>query len=238
MAKNNTGNGKLKEALGILAVIAGTGLILLLVYLLSHCDFERKPDPHKGNLESGYTLVDSESGIKYVRCPQGIGANVIKDEYLTVGSGDIKLYTIVFEDPKEFISEAKDALGGSFVYRAESTEEIKLESYAPISAGIYKNDMEIDNFYVDSVAEEYSVTDGTMLTKCIQDALLTDEDVKDTGEYTDKNDFYIRLYSKKYPGLYYEVMFFTNTDGVAYLLDMVTGKTVLCPDIITAEMIG
>ncbi len=238
MAKNNTADGKLKEAFGIIAVILGTGLILLLVYLLSHCEFDRAPDPHKGSLESNYTIVDEESGIKYIRCPQGIGANFIKDEYLAIGSGNIKFYTIVFEDPTRFISEAKDALGGTYVYRSEDTEEIKLENYAPISAGIYKNDIEIDNFYVNSVAEEYSITDGSMLTEHIKEALLTNKDVEHTGTYTDENDFQIRLYSQKYPGLYYEVLFFTNTDGVAYLMDGVTGKTVLCPDIVTVEMIG
>ena len=59
-----------------------------------------------------------------------------------------------------------------------------------------------------------------------------------TGELTEENEFYIRLYSENYPGLYYEVGFCTDENGMAYLTDMVTGKTVPCPDEVTVRMIG
>ena len=200
MTKKTKGNEKLKEVLGLITVIAATGLVLLLVYVLSHCDGrEETPNPNSGNMESG-VVIDTDNGRRYVRCPIGIGANTLKDVYITMGGSDksegINFYTIMFEDPKRFISEAKDVLGGSYVYRSTDTEEITLKSFAPVAAGIFM------------------------------------------GELTEENEFYIRLYSENYPGLYYEVGFCTDENGMAYLTDMVTGKTVPCPDEVTVRMIG
>ena len=244
MAKTKTGNEMFKEALGIITVIVVTGLILLLVFLIPRCDNEEDiPDPHSGSMESA-AIIDTESGIKYVRCPEGIGANTLKDVYITMGSSDktegISFYTIMFQDPKEFVSEAKNVLGGSYVYRSTDTEEITLKGFAPVSAGIFMGELNsaIDHFYSKAVAEKNGTEDGSKYTKLIENALLNSDQTTPSGELTDENEFYIRLYSETYPGLYYEVVFTTDENGVAYLLDMVTGKTVLCPDELTVRMIG
>lgn len=244
MTKKTNGNEKLKEALGLITVIAVTGLVLLLVYVLSHCDGrEDTPDPNSGSIESGI-VIDTDNGTRYVRCPIGIGANTLKDVYITMGGSDktegINFYTIMFEDPKQFISEAKDVLGGAYVYRSENTDEITLKGFAPIAAGVFMGELNsaIDHFYSKSVAEENSVEDGSKYVNLIRDALINSKDTPPTGELTDENEFYIRLYSENYPGLYYEVIFCTDENGAAYLIDMVTGKTVPCPDSVTVRMIG
>jgi len=244
MTKKTKGNEKLKEVLGLITVIAATGLVLLLVYVLSHCDGrEETPNPNSGNMESG-VVIDTDNGRRYVRCPIGIGANTLKDVYITMGGSDksegINFYTIMFEDPKRFISEAKDVLGGSYVYRSTDTEEITLKSFAPVAAGIFMGELNsaIDHFYSKTVAEENSVEDGSKYVDLIRDALISGNNTTPTGELTEENEFYIRLYSENYPGLYYEVGFCTDENGMAYLTDMVTGKTVPCPDEVTVRMIG
>jgi len=237
--KKGDGGGKLKEALGIIAVIAATGLVLLLVFVLSRCD-GKKTDVHDASLASTTTVVDKKTGITYVRCPNGIGANTLKDVYLSIGAGSntITMHEIAFEDPKKYISEAKDAFGGSFVYRAEDTEEITLDAFAPIAAGIFMGELNapIGNFYSKSMAEEDSnLEDGSKYVDIIKNTLLSSNETTPTGEFSD-TEFYIRLYSENFPGLYYEVVFRKDVNGVAYLLDAVTGKLVVCPDEITVKM--
>lgn len=238
MAKTKTGNGMLKEAMGILIVVLVTGLILVGIFLISRCDGkEEVPDPHNGGMESA-AIIDNESGIKYLRCPIGIGANTLKDVYISMG--DINFYTIAFEDPKRFVSEAKNVLGGSYVYRSTDTEEITLQGFAPVSAGVFMGDLStpIDHFYSKDVAEKNGIEDGSKYTSLIEKALKEGKQATPTGELSEENEFYIRLYSENYPGLYYEVFFCTDENGVAYLLDMVTDKMVLCPDELTVRMIG
>lgn len=237
--KKGNGSGKLKEALGIIAVIAATGLVLLLVFVLSRCD-GKKTDVHDASLASTTTVVDKKTGITYVRCPYGIGANTLKDVYLSIGSGNtiITMHEIAFEDPKKYISEAKDAFGGSFVYRAEDTEEITLNSFAPIGAEIFTGELNvsIDRFFSKAMAEEDSnLEDGSKYVDLIKNALTNDNAATPTGEFTDK-EYYIRLHSKNFPGLYYQVTFRKDVNGVAYLQDDVTGKLVVSPDELTIRI--
>lgn len=245
MAKKITAkNEGFKEALGIFAVLLGTGLVLLLVFLLSRCDGkDPTPDPHNGSLTST-VVTDAETGINYYRCPIGIGANTLKDVYLTMGAGNatdgIKFYTIMFESPEKFISEPKNTLGGAYVYRSEDTEDITLESFSPVSAGIFMGELTaaVDHFYEKSVADKDKTEDGTKYISLIKNALLNSKQTTPTGDMSDENEFYIRLYSQNYPGLYYEVLFYTDVNGSAYLYDRVSGKTVNCPDELTVRMIG
>lgn len=238
------GKAYLKEVLIILAVLFGTGAVLLSVYLFSHMDswWDNTPPTHSATIESG-KITDKKTGINYIRCPIGIGANTLKDKFLVIGDedSDIIFYTIAFEDSAKFISEAKDALGGSFVYRAENVPEITLEVFDPIAAGIFMDGINapIDNFYgKDAVGSEtMQLEDGTKYVEMIEKALLTSKGTELTGELKD-TQYYIRMYSKGYPGLYYEVMFCTDVNGVAYLWDMVTNNLVLSPDELTVRIMG
>lgn len=245
MAKSKRqGNPYVKEALRILAVLAGTGLVLGLVFALSRCKGGRdEAPPAHSAVVNDVVVKDTETGISYVRCPIGIGANTLKDKFLTVGgeNSGIALYTIAFEDSARFLSEAKNALGGAYVYRAEDVPEITLESFKPVSAGIFMDGINapIDNFYGKQAAEnaDFSIEDGVRYVDCIKEALTVGEDASPTGEFTGR-EFYIRLYSEDFPGLYYEVVFCTDENGVSYLRDMVTGKLAESPDELTVRMIG
>lgn len=239
MANSKNQGNTWKEIFKILAVLLGTGLVLLCVFLFSHCDNWRDDTPpvHSAALD-GTKITDTETGISYVRCPIGIGADKLKDKLLVIGE-DIELYTIVFEDSAKFISEPKNALGGAYVYRAESEPEITLERFAPVAAGIYMDgiDAPVDNFYGKDAVENESIKleDESKYVELIKTALITGEEAAPTGNFTD-TEYYIRLYSKVYPGLYYEVMFCYDENGVAYLWDMVTDKLVVSPDELTVRI--
>lgn len=237
MANGKNGHSAyFKEAAKLLAVLLATALVLILIFLISHCDGDDKtPSVHSAEI-SQTVIKDTETGISYVRCPVGIGANTLKDEFLTVGSGGIVLYTIFSEDSARFIAEAKDALGGSYVYRAEDEPPITLEGFAPVSAGIFMDGLNapIDHFYAKEVE---NAEDGTVYIEYIKTALSGKPVDGTTGELTD-TEYYIRLYSANYPGLYYEVVFCTDVNGVAYLRDMVTDRLYLSPDGLTVRIIG
>ncbi len=243
MAKGkDQANAYLKEALRIIAVLLAAGALFGLVFLISRCGSDRNEAPpvHSATMDE-VRITDEETGISYIRCPLGIGANTLKDAFLTIGSAEkgVTLYTVAFEDSARFISEAKDALGGSYVYRAESVPEIRLEDFAPVSAGIFMGGINqpIDYFYGKEAGEEASVEDGTRYVEYIKDAILGGREAEPTGEFTDK-EYYIRLYSEAFPGLYYEVVFCTDVNGVCYLRDMVTEKLYLSPDGLTARITG
>lgn len=239
MANDKSAHGAyIKEAAKILAVLLGTALVLGLIFLITHCDGKEEEAPPAHSAELSETVItDTETGISYVRCPIGIGANTLKDEFLTVGGENgIVLYTIISEDSARFISEAKDALGGSYVYRAEGEPPITLEGFSPVSAGIFMDglNMPIDHFYADGTE---NAENGTVYIEYIKTALSGEAVGGTTGELTD-TEYYIRLYSANYPGLYYEVVFCTDINGVAYLRDMVTDKLYLSPDGLTVRITG
>lgn len=244
MNKNNAKNEKLRELITIIAVIGGVSLALLACFFvprLVRYIKNRPPSAHGGTLvqENKVVFEDKETGIGYIRCPSGIGANTLKEHpYLKIGE-TIVLYEIDFQDPKQFISESKEADFGSFVYRAENVAPITMESFAPVAAAIYKNDIQTGMFYSEEAAASSNgqIQAGTKYIDAIKQAFAGAE-AELTGEATDKNSFYIRLLSKNFQGLYYEVLFFTDVNGVAYIKDYVTGKTVRSPDVLTAQMIG
>ncbi len=235
-------NEKLRELLILVAVIVGVSLILSAVLLIPSCKQyfrDKDPDAHEGAHGNAVgKIVDDETGITYLRCPAGIGANTLDYVYLTVGKS-IDLYKIDFEDPKMFISEAKNADFGSFVYRAENVPELTLTSFEAGAGTIHKGTFETGQFHSPEVAEGSNgqLEDGTKYVKAITEALAGKE-VTPTGEHKEEDEFEIRLLSKKYQGLYYRVDFFTDENGIAYLQDMVTGKIVLSPDMLTVRMIG
>ncbi len=235
-------NEKLRELLTLVAIIATVSLILVGILLIPSCKRyfrEKDPDAHAGaHGDAVGKIVDDETGITYVRCPLGIGANTLDYVYLTVGKS-IDLYKIDFEDPKQFISEAKNADFGSYVYRAEGTPELTVANFEPGAGTIHKGSFETGQFYSPEVAGSSNgrLEDGTKYIEAIVEALAGDN-VTPTGESKEEDEFEIRLLSKKYQGLYYTVEFFTDENGIAYLHDLVTGKTVRSPDMLTVRMIG
>ncbi len=242
MKKNKAKNEKLKELITLLAVIGGVVLVLLAFAFVPRwvrSIKNRPPEAYQGTMENG-VFTNSETGISYVRCPSGIGANTVKEyPYMTIEGTSVKLYEIDYEDPKQFVSEAKNALLGSYVYRAEGVAPITLDGFKPIAADIYTADFQTGSFYSAAAAAQSGgqIQDGTKYVDAICEA-LAGESAELTGEASDEDEFSVRLLSDTYQGLYYEVLFFTDENGVAYITDMVTGKTVRSPDMLTVRMLG
>ena len=76
----------------------------------------------------------------------------------------------------------------------------------------------------------------------IRDTILNDEvklDVAPTAEMMDEScTFHVRLLSKKFQGLYYDVVFWRSIDGVNYLLDRGTDRSYLCPYFVAVYFVG
>jgi len=211
----------------VIAVVAGA-LFLLLFFGLR----EKKSVIHSGEYTS-QAITDTKTGINYTRCPAGIGANNLEELYLQCGENGPEFYSIRFESPRRFLSEPLNAFGGAFVYRAESEPEITLSLFAPVSAKIFMEDEWVDSFY----AENVDGGEGFAYVKMITDAFKSPVEATPTGAY-DEAWFSIRLYSENYPGLYYEISFITDINGVSYLNDEVTDTLVPAPDELTLRMIG
>lgn len=214
-------------------------LILAFVFLLSGCDNKIKVKPN----DEGF--YDEKNDIQYVLCSplavRPVHEVSEKDEYAT--DGENIYYKIQFEDPKRFICDSQE--GVSFVYRNAKLDDITIENFYPIAAQIYVGDVTyLSSFYCeqkylpDELKDE-NAPDDSALVYAIRDALIHDEAVYVSEEnMSDKNVYYFRLLSAVYPGLYYSVVFFTDTKGEAYLVDRGTGKTVVCPDIVKARMVN
>ena len=229
---------KLKDTLWLCAVISAVFLLLAGLLFFGKNKKAEKP-VHTGELVA-FTITDTKTGIKYVRCPRGVGAVYLDKVYLRCGENGPELYSIKHENPEKYLSEAKNALGGAYVYRAEDTPEISLSLFNPVSAGIFMDgiEKEIDYFIAEDAAMENSALEsGYMYVLLISQALLSAKEAVPTGEF-EELEFYIRLYSKAYPGLYYECVFLNDENGISYLLDAVTGTLVLSPDLLTLRING
>lgn len=214
-------------------------LMLASVLLLSGCDRKISVKPN----EKGF--YDKKNGIQYVPCSALAVRPVYevseKDEYAT--DGENVYYKIQFEDPENFICDKID--GVSFVYRNEKLEDITIHNFNPIAAFIYLGDTTyLNTFYCEQKylpedLRDESAPDDSELVYAIRDALKYGEAVYvSENNMSDEHVYYLRLLSADYPGLYYSVVFYTDTKGQAYLEDRGTGKSVICPDNVKARMIG
>jgi hypothetical protein len=86
--------------------------------------------------------------------------------------------------------------------------------------------------------KDESAPDDSEMVYAIRDALISGETVYVSEEnMSDENVYYFRLYSNVYPGLYYLVVFYTDTKGEAFE-DRGTSRSVLCPDNVKARMVN
>lgn len=190
--------------------------------------------------------VDS-TGIEYIPCGALTLYAVGKGEFyteITAGKAKETVYTVEFEDPKEYLCVEDE--GEFLLYRSKELGELDILSFDPIAALIYNNSNRkwIASFYAD---DEYlpedqrgiNETQDTAICKAIADAIANGESVRyNESELVDTNNYFIRLTSAKYPGLYYLVAFFPDVNGRFYLRDRGANKTVYCPKEVTARMIG
>ena len=193
-------------------------------------------------VEDGF--LDEEHDIRYISCNRlALRPLEVGKEYATDGTDTY--YTVPFEDPKRFICDNHNGI--SYLFRAADVEEPTIETFHPIAADIYLEgeasvyvgSLYCEKKYLDEELQGESNRDDSDLVYAIRDALIKDEHVEvPPDKFSGEDMFFIRLLSADYPGLYYTTVFYTDTDGVAYLMDRGSMKTVLCPQIVTARMIG
>lgn len=214
-------------------------LLMLITVFLVGCENDSKINVEQN--DQGF--YDKENDIQYLACNQlAVRPVTVTEEYAT--DGQRTYYKIHFEDPKRFICDSKEDI--SFVYRASTVEDITINNFNPISAYVYregKTSLWVDTFYceqkyLDEEDRREGEPDDSELVYTIRDALIEDERVKVSENLISREDeYYIRLMSADYPGLYYTVVFFTDINEQAYLKDRGTGDIVIAPDNIKARMI-
>ena len=214
-------------------------LLLVAVFLLSGCGKKLSVEPN----DKGF--YDKKNDIQYVPCSERAVRPVNevneKDEYAT--DGDTTYYKIKFEKPENFLCDKED--GVSFVYRNSKIDDITIKNFNPIAAQIWLGDATLlDMFlceqkYLPDDLKEESAPDDSAIIYAIRDALKSGEIVNvDSANMSTEHEYYIRLLSADYPGLYYTVIFYTDKKGEAYLEDRGTGSSVVCPDNVKKRIIG
>jgi hypothetical protein len=214
-------------------------LLLAAVFLLSGCD---KKLSVKLN-DNGF--YDKKNDIQYVPCSERAVRPVNdvgeKDEYAT--DGDTTYYKIKFEKSENFLCDKKD--GVSFVYRNSKLEDITIKNFNPIAAQIWLGDATyLDTFfcaqkYLPDEKKDESAPDDSALVYAIRDALKNGEAVTvDSSNMSTEHEYYLRLLSADFPGLYYTVIFYTDKKGAAYIEDRGSGISVACPDNVKKRLIG
>ena len=218
---------------------------LLLAVAICVCFAGCGEQPIKLTTTSEGYLQDPETESTYILCNMSVKAYSIDTSEVYAKEGKREYYRIAFVDPKRFISESDNIMGG--VYRSAEIPDITIETFEPIAALIYivgKGEFAVDQF---SAAKEYledtsydftNYTDGTVYTEAVVTAILHSEPTEMPQYVDDDETRHIRLLSLKYPGLMYNIIFMKATNGKSYLYDRGAGVCVLAPDIIVERMIG
>lgn len=183
-----------------------------------------------------------ETGIEYVQVAEkGLYAVNKGEEFIKVG--EETYFTVLHEKPEQFLC-IEDS-GELLLYRAKDVKEPDVSEFKPIAGQIYNatNTVLITYFYADNKylpedKQEHNPTEDSHLCELIAKQLTEGEAVTVNATYdTIQDQFFIRLLSQDYPGLYYLVVFY-GYEGRYYLYDRAAGKTVFCPNDIIVRMVG
>ncbi len=183
-----------------------------------------------------------KTGIEYVQCaPKGLYAVNKGDEYIKVDGETY--FTVLHEKPEEFLC-IEDS-GELLLYRAKDLKEPSVSEFKPIAAQIYNSTNTVlityfyaDNKYLPDDKKEHNSSEDSALCELIAKQLTEGEAVTVNATYdTISDQYFIRLLSQDYPGLYYLVAFY-GFEGRYYLVDRATNKTVFCPHDIIVRMVG
>ena len=189
-----------------------------------------------------YGFINPETGIEYIQCDQmrlyAVGAG---DPFIMV-DGDT-YHQVNFEDPDEFLCIEDN--GEYLLFRATTIEEPSVSEFNPIAAQIYSatNTTLVDQLCADAeYIPEDKLTEGyvgeTKYCERIAEYLTngTVADIYPTYDSIEKQ-YFIRLLSEDYPGLYYLVVFY-GYEGRYYLEDRAEDKIVYCPNDVIERMVG
>ncbi|MBR4279224.1 MAG: hypothetical protein IKT34_03500 [Clostridia bacterium] len=213
-------------------------LAVLMTVALVSCDKDGVVDGEA----TPHGFKNPETGIEYVECtPKGLYAVNKGDDFITVGA-DI-YSTVLHEDSERFLC-IEDS-GELLLYRALDVKEPNVSEFKPIAAQVYSSTnttlityFYADNKYLPDDKKEHNPSEDSALCELIAKHLTEGEAVTINATYdTITDQYFIRLLSQDYPGLYYLVAFY-GFEGRYYLVDRATNKTVLCPYDVIVRMVG
>jgi len=219
--------------------------------LLAGCGGKSAPRAKPGDVG----IVNPVTEIEYVECdgmrlyPQSpydstADQDTLPDVYMTYSNNGntTEYYPVMFEDPTQFLCYEYD--GYYYLMRNKDVKEPTIAEFEPIAAAIYNSTdtIKLGSFLAD---EEYTSDnyegDGkrdTDLCRLVAEHITNGEKVDFTGVEGNTEDvFYLHMYSQKYPGLYYNIIFF-GLNGRYFLRDASIDKTVYCPREIILRMVG
>ncbi len=215
---------------------------LFLAVLMAAVCVSCKDDGIAEGDATAHGFVNPETGIEYVRVAEkGLYAVYKGEDYIEVEG---ETYSAVqHEKPEEFLC-IEDS-GELLLYRAKDIKEPNVSEFNPIAGQIYNSTNTVlityffaDNEYLPEDKKEHNPTEDTHLCQLIAKQLTEGEAVTVNASYEELQDqFFIRLLSQEYPGLYYLVVFY-GYGGRYYLYDRAAGKTVYCPHDIIVRMVG
>ena len=241
MAKHT--DSKLRQAaFALIFVVLGLALLFGIMYLVEYIrDKADEPVEFQSGETAEIAFVDPETGKKFTACSTSLGTLNRTKPY-----GEFQgrsFYRVGLMD-ENWLAEG-EAIDG-LIYAAEGQSVPDLASFNAIAAQIYVDG--VDNWVGKFLPSEVYLEDPESLgdnyvdeshyTNLTVTSLVHGEDVGTVVNVNPAYTYYIRLLSADYPWLYYEVSFLRDTNGINYLFDRGTGKTVKCPDELTVRLCG
>ena len=189
---------------------------------------------------------DPQNGIGYTLCSRAVFALKVGKVWAKDQNGN-EYCEFPFENPEVFLCDNDPEL--PFVYRAESQPDVTINNFYPIAAFLYlegEKSLYVDHFVAEkkylneSAAARDDVQDDSPYTYAIRDAMTLGDPVRDTppvqAEMETDYTVHIRLLSAEFPGLYYEIVFWRDLNGLNYLYDRGSMLSYLCPYIVTYRL--
>ncbi len=191
------------------------------------------------DLTQSENYISDENGNKFYLTNRSVEAINTDGVYGVLGGSQYCFINFMNEEGKtpNYIVEYKNETKGD-VLRLESAEDITLSSFEAISADICPASSNYPNDYF-VAPDEYLNNGGNSRNdeeyiNMICEALEKGE--KASEPLTQSSSTWIKLKSKKFPGLYYSVVFTVDENEIAYLYDIGSGKYVYAPDKLTVRL--
>ena len=211
-------------------------------FLLSACNGGEKLAEISEYTADGF--VDPNTGVEYVTARGGrtLYAVTAGEKYLT--AADTAFYTVEFEEKSKFLCLPDN--GENLLYRAKDVEEPDVVSFEPVSAGIYNSgnarkmaQLYADDEYLPDELKGRNPSQDTALCRELARAVAENEQSDCEDDEIDSSTLrFVRLYSQKYPGLYYLLAVYGDTYGRYFVRDRYLGKSVICPREISVRIYG
>lgn len=225
---------KMKKFVALLLAFSG--------FLLSACNGGEKLAEISEYTADGF--VDPNTGVEYVAARGGrtLYAVTAGEKYLT--AADTAFYTVEFEEKSKFLCLPDN--GENLLYRAKDVEEPDVVSFEPVSAGIYNSgnarkmaQLYADDEYLPDELKGRNPSQDTALCRELARAVAENEQSDCEDDEIDSSTLrFVRLYSQKYPGIYYLLAVYGDTYGRYFVRDRYLGKSVICPREISVRIYG